>query len=236
MYYILKPPNGTRAYDYWLIKEASKARRALMGVYYLPSSKRYGPVFDFSRLPPKVRNEIDMNAFEKVERSELRNAYKMICIKGCGQCCEKNAGAFFLASEAERLGVELRNKPCFEVTLVNGEVEKVCRIDTRENGQCVFYNRERRTCALGAKKPTICLLQYCTAIAERGKRKYVKVSGKEIGKGRFEMVYVEISDEEFEELSRMVRKGVNIWRAVVEILRRRRLGRVEGKHRTDGTG
>ncbi|UXD22597.1 hypothetical protein IPA_06565 [Ignicoccus pacificus DSM 13166] len=224
IYYALKPPNGTKAYDFWLLKQASKARKFYMGTYYIPSKKLYVPVF-------KRIGGADPRAFLEVKPSELRSAFKMVCIEGCGQCCERNSNARIMESEVEQLGIELRNKPSYTLKLIDGTEEKIYRLDTRKGGQCAFYNPSRKRCVLGKKKPILCLIHYCTAFAERveggRKRKYVKVSSKFLPEGRVEMVFEPVSEEEWEEIKKMVRRGTNVWRAVAEILRRRNLPKAE---------
>ncbi len=222
VYYALRPPDGTKAYDYWLIKQASIARKFYVGTYYIPSKRLFTAVF-------KRLGKADPRAFVEVKPSELRRSYKMVCIKGCGQCCERDSGAVILESEAKALGIEIKDKPSFEVGLVDGSKEKVYRLDTRERGQCVFYNRARKSCALGPKRPALCMITYCGAFAEREGKKYVKVSGKFLPDGKVEMVYVEVSPKEWDELVKMVKKGTNVWRAVAEILRRRNITSRSGR-------
>ncbi len=217
MYYALKHPTGQKAYDYWLIKQAFLARKFYLGTYYLPSKKMYTPVF-------KRLGDADPEAFVEVTPLEVRRGYKMICIEGCGQCCERNSGAVIMKTEAEAMGIEIRNKPSEEVKLVDGTTETIYRLDTRKGGQCVFYNLRKKVCSLGKKKPTLCLISYCGAFAERNGKKFVKVSGKFLSNGRVEMVFEEVSKREWEEIVKMVRSGVNVWRAVAEILRRRNIG------------
>ncbi len=202
------------------MKQASAAREYYIGTFYIPSRNLYSPVF-------KRIGEADARAFLTVSRKELENSYKMICIKGCGQCCERNSNAIIMEDEARELGIEIRNKPSFEVKLIDGSVLRAYRLDTRKGGQCVFYNRKRKTCSLGRRRPILCVIHYCSAFAERiedgRKVKYVKVSGRELGGGLVEMKFERVSDEEWEELVKLVRSGVNVWRAVAEILRRRNL-------------
>jgi hypothetical protein len=49
------------------------------------------------------------------------------------------------------------------------------------------------------------------------------VKSKFLPEGRVEMVFEPVSKEEWEELVERVRGGMNVWRAVAEILRRRNL-------------
>ncbi|NPA85164.1 MAG: YkgJ family cysteine cluster protein [Crenarchaeota archaeon] len=216
MYYALKHPDGTKAYDYWLLKQAHLARKFYVGTYYIPSKRLYAPVF-------KALGKADPGAFVEVSPSELRKGYKMICIKGCGQCCERDSGAVIMESEAEDLGIEIKNKPGFTISLIDGTTEKVYRLDTRKNGQCVFFNRARRSCALGRRRPALCMITYCGAFAERSGKKYVRVSGKFLPRGEVEMVFEQVSPDEWEELERLVKSGTNVWRAVAEVLRRRNI-------------
>ncbi len=217
MYYALKHPTGRKAYDYWLIKQASLVRKFYIGTYYIPSKKMYTAVF-------KRIGEADPQAFIELTPSEVRYGYKMVCIEGCGQCCEKNSGAVIMKSEAESMGIEIRNKPSEEIRLVDGSVETIYRLDTRKGSQCVFYNSKRKNCTLGRKKPTLCMISYCGAFAERQGKKYVRVSGKFLSNGKVEMVFKEVSRREWNDLEGMVRNGINVWRAVAEILRRRNMG------------
>ncbi|ALU12226.1 hypothetical protein EYM_01605 [Ignicoccus islandicus DSM 13165] len=218
----MRPPNGTKSYDYWLLKQASLARRYYIGTFYVPSKNLYSPVF-------RRIGKADPKAFLTITARELRDSYKMVCIKGCGQCCERNSNAVIFEEEARELGIQIRDKPSFEVELVDGSKLKVYRLDTRRNGQCVFYNRRRKTCSLGRNRPILCVIHYCSAFAERvengRKVMYVKVSGKELGNGLVEMKFERVSNEEWEEIVRMVKNGVNVWRAVAEILRKRNLGK-----------
>ncbi|ABU82038.1 hypothetical protein Igni_0856 [Ignicoccus hospitalis KIN4/I] len=216
VYYALKHPDGTKSFDYWLLKQAHLARKFYVGTYYIPSKKMYTAVF-------KRIGAADPRAFVEVTPNELRNSYKMICIKGCGQCCERNSGAVMLETEARDLGIEIKDKPAFKVTLVDGAEERVYRLDTRRAGQCAFFNRARRSCALGRRKPILCTISYCGAFAERKGEKYVRVSGKFLPDNKVEMVFERVTDSEWEELTRMVRSGVNVWRAVAELLRRRNI-------------
>jgi len=220
IFYALKPPDGTKTYDFWLLKQASMARKFYIGTYYIPSEKLYVPVF-------KRIGNADPSAFLEVSERILRKSYRMICIKGCGQCCERNSNAVMLESELKQLKVELRNKPFFEVRLVDGSKERVYRLDTRANGQCAFYNPKNKSCSLGPKRPILCIIHYCAAFAERnvqGKKvKYVRVSSKFLANGRVEMTFEPVSDEEWNEIVQMVKEGLNVWRAIVEVLRRRNL-------------
>jgi len=216
LYYALKHPDGTKAYDYWLLKQAHLARKFYVGTYYIPSKKMFTPVF-------KRLGKADPSAFVEVRPSELARSYKMICIKGCGQCCERASGAVMLETEVNDLGVELKDKPYFEVKLVDGTTEKVYRLDTRKGGQCAFFNRQRKNCALGNRRPILCLVTYCGAFAEKNGEKYVKVSGKFLPGGKVEMVFERVTPKEWEEIERAVRSGVNVWRAVAEVLRRRNI-------------
>ncbi len=220
IYYALKPPNGTKAYDFWLLKQASLARRHYIGTYYIPSKKLYVPVF-------KRLGKADPSAFIEIDDKDLRKSYKMICIEGCGQCCERNSNAVIMESELEQLGINIRDKPSFVVELINGEKERVFRLDTRAGGQCVFYSQRTKRCILGKRKPILCMIHYCAAFAEREIRgrkvKYVRVSSKFLPEGKVEMTFEPVSVEEWKEIVRMVREGTNVWRAIVEVLRMRNL-------------
>lgn len=56
VYYALKHPDGTKSFDYWLLKQAHLARKFYVGTYYIPSKKMYTAVFKRIALPTRGRS------------------------------------------------------------------------------------------------------------------------------------------------------------------------------------
>ncbi len=190
--YALRPGRTWRG-NYAALYIASLYKDRLKGVYYVPSSRLYAPVFEIDELPPAHEW-----AFEEVRVSQLNRAYKMVCVK-CGACCVRNSGAFAFAHE---LTAEERASLPFEVIRVPrvGDL-LVYWLDTGPAGRCYFYDEEKNLCRIEDRKPIVCLVHYCTLFAERDGHLFVKVAVKRDGS----LVYRRASRGEVKRLAGVLR-------------------------------
>lgn len=182
--YALKQPPGDWSSDVELLVAAAVNRRRLVGVYWLPGSRRLVAVF---------RDPVDeWGAFERVSQDELRRGYKMECPRGCGYCCALNSGAFVLDVELGKLPRWARRvverQPYREVETKSGRV-KVYRLGTKPGGACVFFNPETGGCKLEERagreaKPIICRLTYCTLFATSSEGRMLRIPGSQVPKYR----------------------------------------------------
>ena len=198
-YYALSKPKPDEAYNMYLLFIASKFKKHFIGTYWLPNLDLYAPIFINI---PKIYAE--KGYFIKLPSYALRNAYKMICIKGCGRCCAKNSGAFMFEHELKALkGINLPEFPAKVIFTIGGPI-KIYYLDTFfPDGRCYFYNPEEGFCLLDEdQKPIICLIHYCTFFAERNGKYYIRVATKKI-KNKVKLIYKECS---YDDIIKVVRR------------------------------
>ncbi|RLE80247.1 MAG: hypothetical protein DRJ51_06205 [Thermoprotei archaeon] len=192
-YYCLKPPTEKPSWNYFLLYTASRLKRFYKGTYYIPG-RTLLPVFV---LPRRL---VDWRAFEEVSPRVLRESFKMICVN-CGLCCMENCGAFMFSNEYFETKASLGLDVILPYKTVRasyvGELQ-VYALDVEARGRCYFYSFGEG-CRLKKAKPIICLIHYCTLLAEKGGRKYVKVSVKKTNSGDLP-IYRAVSDERFKEI------------------------------------
>ncbi len=204
--YVLKEPTREPEWNYFLLWEAARIKKYYVGTYYVPRLNRLLAVFK-----PTPGTYVSDLAFEGMDFSIIRDGYKMICIPGCGRCCEANSGAFILGNEVKLIPRKLAKfdqLPSFTLS-VYGRKIKVYRLDVGPRGRCIFYDEEAGGCILDRfekyRKPVICLIHYCTVFAERNGERYIKVSVKYDGKS-YVPVYRHVSDDEWEGILRNLHK------------------------------
>ena len=198
--YALKEPRDDKAWNIYALREASKLKKWLLGVYYHPDLKRLLVVFN-----PTPGTHINKLVFEDISERLIHESYKMECPEGCGRCCVIQSGAFILSSEVDELPedmkVRLKVQPVETVKTMGGPV-KVYKLGTGPMGMCMFFNPSTAKCILeelGGKhlKPIICLITYCTVFASRNGKLYLKTGYKELSDGRIAMYYREATPEEW---------------------------------------
>ncbi len=194
--YALKQPNGRPEWDFYLLDWAARLKKFYVGTFYVPSRQELVAVFK-----PTPGTYVSPQAFEPISEDELREAYKMVCLK-CGRCCEARCGAFLLGRELAKIPRELLPKLPRRVVKTLGGKVYVYALDIGPMGRCVLY---KAGCTLERVdpmlKPIICMLTYCTGYAERNGEYYVKVSVKKGSKGPVP-VYRKVTPEEWEQLKR----------------------------------
>lgn len=230
VYVLREPRSGDEAWNIYALREAARLKRWFAGVYYSPRLGRLLAVFR-----PTPGTHVNVNVFEEMGESVLRDAYRMECPQGCNRCCVTRSGAFMLDVEVRALPEELRDKvmvqPSYTVKTPGGRV-RVYRLDTGPMGRCVFFDMERGGCtlerALGKKgKPIVCMLTYCTLFASRGGRLYLK-TGYTVRQGRVLIRYREVGREEWE---RAVERMGSLWRRLRRMQRRAAAGEQPGSGR-----
>ncbi len=202
--YALKEPTGDLEWDYFLLWEAARLKKFYVGTFYVPKLHRLLAVFK-----PTPGAYISNLAFEKIDSSLLRDAYRMICIPGCGKCCEADSGAFILGNELRDIPKKPREKlPSFSI-VIYGRSIRVYKLDIGPRGRCIFYDEVSGGCRLegfrGTIKPIICLIHYCTVFAEKKDTKYVKVAVKRID-NKYIPIYKPVDDEEWKNILRNLEK------------------------------
>ncbi len=213
-YYMLKQPNPKDPkLNYYLLYVASKHKRSLIGVYYIPSRKALSPVFK-----ARPGEYFEEGAFEEIKSKELEESYKMICIPGCGWCCERNSGAFAFEHEMKHIVAKLYGGDITNLEMEIGRPidmewvdtlvgpKRIYRLDLGPAGRCIFYRDGKCVLdTLKVEKPIICLVTYCSLYAEKGGKKYIKVAVKKAG-DLYIPVYREVSDEEFERIVKRLQR------------------------------
>lgn len=201
--YVLKEPKDDKSWNLYALREASKLKKWLLGVYYHPDLKRLLIAFN-----PSPGTHINRLVFEDIPERLIHESYKMECPEGCGRCCVIQSNAFILNNEVDQLPedikVRLKVQPVEKVRTIGGMV-RVYRLGTGPMGMCMFFNSTTAKCNLeeiGGKslKPIICLITYCTVFALRGGKMYLKVGYKELPDGRVAMFYSEATLEEWKRM------------------------------------
>ncbi len=196
MYRTATPRPWDKAFNLTILRYLWRFRDSILGVYYIPKLGSVVPVL-------RVDTELPPRFFVKIDESVLRNSYRMVCLRGCGACCEVNAGVFMFEEELEEVSKFAKRSVvpsmCETVTLLNGEVVKVCSLP---RGRCPFYDPLSRSCTINEVKPIICRVHYCTLVAERNGVLYYKKRGR-----RGKPVYVPWRGS-VSELTEIVRKSV----------------------------
>ncbi len=153
-YYITREPTDEESWNLYILYKLSKIKNKIVGIYYIPSLKYYGPVICSEH---SLNDEI----FIEINSEILKNSIKMICVR-CGWCCEKNCGAFMFENELELVDKSLKYKlPSRVVKLYDGSKVRIYRLDVYRHGMCIFYNYRSRLCRIHDKKPIICTVTYC---------------------------------------------------------------------------
>ncbi len=156
-YYIVSEPTDNEEWNMYLLYKLSFHKDKILGVYYVPELKYYGPIL-------KLENVNDLSDIVKPLDSKIFDkSLKMICMR-CGWCCERNCGAFMFEHEAEKINLgswtNIRT-----IRLYNGEKVRIYYLDQGKNGRCIFYDPRNRTCRIHDKKPIVCIVTYCARYA-----------------------------------------------------------------------
>ncbi len=158
IYYIVRQPTDDEKLNLYILYKLSFHKDKIIGVYYLPKIRYYGPVIT-SNTPLSDLTDIAY----PVNSNIIENGLRMICIR-CGWCCERDCGAFMFEHEAEKLNLE-RWSSTRAVRLVDGSRVKIYYIDSGPEGSCIFYDSRRRLCRIHEMKPIICMITYCARYA-----------------------------------------------------------------------
>ncbi len=211
IYVLREPRRQDRAWNIYALREAARLKKWFNGVYYSPRLKRLLAVFR-----PTPGTHVNLEVFEELNESVLRDAYRMECPRGCNRCCVFRSGAFIIENEVRKLPPAFQErvlKQPSELIRTPGGWVRIYRLDTETMGRCIFFDVERGECELekmGGKeaKPIVCLLTYCTVFALRNGEKYLKTGYREIGDGRVELYYKRVTEEEWR---RMVTRMASTW-------------------------
>ena len=200
--YILREPKKDKSWNIYALREASRLKRWFDSVYYSPQLKRLLIVFK-----PTPGTYVNQLVFEEIGESVLKDAYRMLCPRGCSRCCVVNSGAFILENEVdvlpdEEVRMKIMVQPS-EIVRTPGGPIRVYYLATESLGRCVFLSPRTGECVLEKRfgkqyKPIICAITYCTIFAERGGQKYVKTGYRVLRDGRVELYYRRVDDSEFE--------------------------------------
>jgi len=156
-YYIVSEPTDDERWNMYLLYKLSFHKDKIVGVYYIPRIRYYGPVL-------KLDNASDLSDIVKqIDTNMFNVSLKMICMR-CGWCCEKNCGAFMFEHEAESIELESWSN-VRTVRLYNGEKVKIYYLDSGRYGRCIFYDSRNRRCIIHDRKPIICIVTYCARYA-----------------------------------------------------------------------
>ncbi len=168
------PRRYDRVWNLTVLWYVAKLRRHYIGTYYFEDTNSLHPVLELDA--HKLR-ELPKRLFQPIDPKLLEESYRMVCIPRCGACCERNAGAFAFDFELHRLGLDiLQLTRCEKLKLLNGVETTVCELPQDVQGACVFYDRDGRRCRVHSIKPVICLVSYCSLVAEKHGSLYVKAS------------------------------------------------------------
>jgi len=196
MLYRTARPRKDRTFNITVLRFLWKLQSYLIGVFYIPNLGDVVPVLDAPAPLPKP-------FFYPLDERILNEAYEMVCIDGCGACCEVRSGAFAFREELEELaheyGFNIKFSRCEKMRLVTGEVVEICEVS---KGTCPFYDESSRKCLVYRLRPIICRIHYCTLVARRKGKLYIK-SGVQGGK----VHYIEWRGSE-SELAKIVRKAI----------------------------
>jgi hypothetical protein len=210
--YVLREPRREREWNIYALREASRLKKWFLGVYYSPKLKRLLVAFK-----PTPGTHVNLNVFEEIGESVLKDAYRMECPSGCNRCCVFRSGAFMLENEVKQLPEDLQakvlNQPS-ELLYTPGGYIRVYRLDTESMGRCIFFDVERGECGLERRigkhgKPVICLVTFCTVFASRDGKLYLKTGYKLLPDGRVVIGYREVGQEEWEAA---VKRMGGLWR------------------------
>ncbi len=209
--YVLKEPRKSREWNIYALREAARLKKWFIGVYYSPELKRLLVAFK-----PTPGTHVNLQVFEELGESVLRNAYRMECPRGCNRCCVFRSGAFMLENEVKMLPPELQVKVLeqpSELVWTPGGPVRVYRLDTETMGRCIFFDVEKGECMLERYgkhlKPVICLITYCTVFATKNGKLYLKTGYKVLPNGRVIMTYREVNEKEW---NAAVKRMGSLWR------------------------
>lgn len=115
-YYALKAPSDRFNDNIGTLYLTVKYKRFYLGTFYVVRNGYYGPIF---KMPPDLA---DRRIFFPISDEALRDSYEMVCLRGCGYCCDKNAGSFALENEVRSLPLDPRELPVKTVRTYVGEL------------------------------------------------------------------------------------------------------------------
>ncbi len=172
------PRRRDRVWNLTILWYVAKLRRHYIGTYYFEDTNSLHPVLE---LDARELRKLPKRLFQPIDPRLLEESYRMVCIPRCGACCERNAGAFAFDFELYELGLNISQLRCEEIRLLNGVRTRVCELPNGSWGTCVFYDQDKRRCRVHDLKPIICLVSYCSLVAEKHGLLYVK-TGVERGR------------------------------------------------------
>ncbi len=186
-FYIVRDPTDSESWNYYLLYKLSMAKSSILGVFYIPDLRYYGPVLDLNE--KELASLIDI--VKPLDEDLLLRSYLLVC-RRCGWCCEANAGAFLFDNELTHVrslfpDLAKRVKRSSWVKLYDGSLVRIWHLDDGPRGMCVFYDPQTRSCSIHSVKPVICMLTYCARFAvDRELNKYVRVGkADKYGRVRF---------------------------------------------------
>ncbi len=177
MFFGVAEPTDDASWSYYLLYNLSLVRHCLLGVFYIPSMRYYGPVLD---LDEKELEKIDSKILFEIPEDELTRALLIVC-KKCGWCCEEEAGSFAFEHELRHIETFLGRKirsllRVRQVRLYNGKTIRVYLLEREGPGTCMFYDPSSKTCKIHPVKPIICRITYCARYAiDRAGRVYIRM-------------------------------------------------------------
>ncbi len=174
MFFIVKEPSDNSSWNYYLLYNLSLVKYRIVGVFYIPELRYYGPVLD---LDDNDLEKVCKDIFIPIDEECLLRSLAIICER-CGWCCEEDAGSFLFEHELAEVKQFIGRKltlPSKEVKLWNGTRVRIYLLDLEQEGRCIFYDVRTRSCRIHLVKPVICMVTYCARFAiDRWGRRYLR--------------------------------------------------------------
>jgi len=176
MFYIVKEPTDDSSWNYYLLYKLSQVKSRIIGMFYIPDLRYYGPVLDLDEHDLEKIRDIAVPLHEDY----LLRSYLIVC-RRCGWCCEASSGAFLFDNELEYVRMlyperAARVRRASWVKLHDGSRVRIWHLDDGPRGMCIFYDPRTRSCTIHSVKPVVCMLTYCARYAvDRYLNKYVRV-------------------------------------------------------------
>lgn len=166
------PRRCDRVWNLTILWYVAKLRRHYIGTYYFEDTNSLHPVLE---LDARELRKLPKRLFQPIDPKLLEESYRMVCIPRCGACCERNAGAFAFDFEIRMLGLDISKLRYENVKLLNGVKVAVYELPKNSRSMCVFYDLNERRCRVHNVKPVICLISFCSFVAEKRGLLYVKI-------------------------------------------------------------
>ncbi len=202
-YYVVKGPMDDEAFNMYVLYKLSMFKSRLIGVYYIPRLRYYGPVL---RLDSEEASMLKDVLWTSIGDDALENSFRMVCLRGCGWECERDSNVFAFENEIEDLPIDKEALPMRGYRF-RGIAFRAYWLDLGPSRACIFYDRANRACRIHEVKPVICRVTYCARYAIRGGDPYVRVKSVELKGGfgyRYVITFRRVVDEEGERLLRLI--------------------------------